>query len=425
MKHLMSGVVNLLGALFGVLVLSFTGYQTWMLLFEVSQNAIVATIGLILFEGGTIYWWSIFKSEAKGIMQMALSLLLFVFGLLLMVGSNGLHLGAIDPTFLGQRTPERLILVAAVISLVGKLLFPLLSPEMTQNIWQRALQGMLLLKALTKTEATLEGEAQRIANTLGADMARLVELDLYTQYHIPHNLHRPALSTKTEEVIEGEVVGRDSATQRQPQGRAEGKGTGTGARPHRGGVWFSDNWGNFFNALVGSWKGKKQPAPTSVSQPGSQRPKVKRTRITNREPSSSSARPHLTEKHNTRFRQMSRAERVKAQAHAARPQPEQQQGNTENRSRIARSREDADQTLREFAEKYKSVYGRYPENPFLDPAHFDDKYQPRRPEGVSEEQFEQWHDECLDVLNWRHPLQQEQQEQTDGNGVGKDSPLAR
>lgn len=256
MSHLSRGILSLLGTIFGLLILAFTGYQTWSLLFEVTGDPVVATIGLILFEGGTLYWWSMFKQEAEGILQMSLSALLFVLGLALMVGSNGLHLGAIDPTFLGAETPQRLILVAAIVQLVGKLLFPLFSPEVTQNIWQRALEGMLLVRALMKTEATVEEESQRIANNLGAKMARRVEMSLYTNYQIPlSNMGAPQLSAgSSSNVIEhnpSEQVGR-------PAGAAGNSNGGAAAAPSpspsgstsRQGKAAEDSWWQRFKAFM-------------------------------------------------------------------------------------------------------------------------------------------------------------------------------
>lgn len=214
MKHFAGAVISLLGFLFGLLVLVFTGMQTWLLIYEVTQDAITATVGLVLFEGSTLYWWATFKNHSEGLMQMALSLLLFIFGLLLMVGSNGLHLGAVDATFLGEKTPQRLILLAAIVNLVGKLLFPLFAPIVMQEIWQRALQGMLLARALMQTEATINKQAQRIAARLGAAMAESVEIDLMTAYQLPHRRQLTTTTTTTNDdnsdgegtIIEGETT---------------------------------------------------------------------------------------------------------------------------------------------------------------------------------------------------------------------------
>lgn len=381
MKHLMSGVVQLLGSLFGVLVLAFTGYQTWMLLFEVSQNAIVATIGLILFEGGTIYWWSIFKSEAKGIMQMALSLLLFVFGLLLMVGSNGLHLGAIDPTFLGEKTPERLILVAAVISLVGKLLFPLLSPEMTQDIWRRALQGMLMVRALMKTEATIEEQSQRIANVLGADMARDVEMTLYTQYHIPHNLHRPALPSSVS-VVEGEVA-RDRSGSRH------------GGEPARGGKTSKSksvsDWWQSFLAFVGGNQSAAAPIPQA------QRPKAGRVRIVNREDSSSRPRHEANHPGITRIRQR-----------PDHPPRRAKSGVSVALNELLATTNMTPEEVRSHLQKHNLTTA----DKAYDVLHRFGAI----PKAMTFQEFRPLFTELM--------TSQEQQEQTDGNGVEKDSPLA-
>lgn len=70
MSALFGGMIKMLGVIFAVLVLGFTGFQTWSLLHEVSGNLVISIIGLALFEGGMLYWWAIFQYEAEGLGQL-------------------------------------------------------------------------------------------------------------------------------------------------------------------------------------------------------------------------------------------------------------------------------------------------------------------------------------------------------------------
>ena len=55
MNDMAKSVLRFIGYLFGILVLGFTGYQTWSLLYMVRNSTIVATLGLVLFEGSMLY----------------------------------------------------------------------------------------------------------------------------------------------------------------------------------------------------------------------------------------------------------------------------------------------------------------------------------------------------------------------------------
>ena len=96
MKDLSKSALNIIGILFAGLLLSYTGYQTFSLLLEVSGSPLIAAIGLIMFEVGMLYWWQVFRNSAEGLMQMALSFLVFIACLTFVVMATALKLGAVD-----------------------------------------------------------------------------------------------------------------------------------------------------------------------------------------------------------------------------------------------------------------------------------------------------------------------------------------
>lgn len=170
--ELFKKLLGIAGYLFAGLLIAFTATQTYALLYEVSNSHLTAAIGLVLFEGGMIYWWSVFRREAAGLFQMAISFLMFVLGLVLVTMAVALHLGAVDVTFLGPETPARIVIIATVINLIAKLAFPLVDPDVFTVITERAHEG----KILSRTYARFETKIDDIAEDLSNDMA-----DMWTE----------------------------------------------------------------------------------------------------------------------------------------------------------------------------------------------------------------------------------------------------
>lgn len=195
MNELFKRVIQFLGIMFAALVIGFTGYQTYFLLAEVSGSPLIAWLGLALFEGGMLYWWFVFQKEAEGIRQLALSLLLFVFGLALVAGSTGLHLGAIDAAALGANTPAKLVTIAAIINLIGKTLYPIFSPETFGRIWERALEGVVMAKAYAAAQGKADDMAEQLADSVGGELVRRLTVSVLTNHHLRHEAekHPPAL----------------------------------------------------------------------------------------------------------------------------------------------------------------------------------------------------------------------------------------
>ena len=169
MDELFKKLLGIAGYLFAGLLLAFTSTQTYSLLYQVSGSHLTAVIGLVLFEGGMIYWWSVFRREAAGLIQMALSFLMFVVGLVLVTTAVALHLGAVDVAFMGPETPARIIIIATLLNLIAKLPYPLTDPETFTLITERAHEG----KILNRTYKRFETKIEDIADELSDDMAEM------------------------------------------------------------------------------------------------------------------------------------------------------------------------------------------------------------------------------------------------------------
>ncbi|MBK9053320.1 MAG: hypothetical protein IPL78_21195 [Chloroflexi bacterium] len=194
MNELFKKVIQFMGILFAALVIGFTGYQTYSLLSEVSGNPLIAWLGLALFEGGMLYWWFVFQKEAEGIGQLALSLLLFVFGLALVAGSTGLHLGAIDAAAFGANTPAKLVTIAAIINLIGKTLYPIFSPTTFGHIWERALEGVVMAKAYKAAQGKADDMAEKLADNVGNEIVRRLTVSVLTNHQLRHEAEKAPLA---------------------------------------------------------------------------------------------------------------------------------------------------------------------------------------------------------------------------------------
>ena len=195
MNDLAKTTLKIVGYLFALLVVAFTGYQSWSLLYEVSGNPYVASLGVVLFEGGMIYWWYAFQKDAEGLGQMAVSLLGAVFGLVLVGGATALHLGAINATTFGTATPARLVTIAAVVNLVLKFLYPLLHPDTFSHIWLRALEGKISFKAYRDADGKTDDIAGNLAHRIGEELARRVEVKMLTDFGLFREEAKPLALT--------------------------------------------------------------------------------------------------------------------------------------------------------------------------------------------------------------------------------------
>ena len=131
---------------------------------------------------------AVFQRESEGLLQMGLSLLVAIFGLLLVGGATALHLGAVDADVLGRQTPARLVTLAAVVNLVAKFLMPLLHPDVMKTTYKKALTG----KVMTQTFSQFETKVKEIAVQLAEEVAEDWKEDV-RQEILALQLSRPRL----------------------------------------------------------------------------------------------------------------------------------------------------------------------------------------------------------------------------------------
>lgn len=163
---LSSTITKILGYIFSVLVILFSSYNTFQLLHTSSGNLIIAVLGLVLFEGGMVYWWLVFQNGAEGLPQMGIALLVFALCLLGVVIASGVELGAVQLS-LDSHLPQQLTVGALVVQLIAKMVYPLVSPETSRRIKTKILEGQLISKAETK----LDGKMAELADDIAEKMS--------------------------------------------------------------------------------------------------------------------------------------------------------------------------------------------------------------------------------------------------------------
>lgn len=162
-------IMNIMGGLFGLLLLGFTGVETFQFLEGVTGNPIVSFIGLVMFEGGFLYWAAVFKGHAKGLVQMAIALLTSIADFLAVIAAVALRLGAVDGNVLGAQTGSRLVVAAVLVNLTAKYTFSLADPETVKNIMKRAAHGMATLATFKEFQKLVKEGAPQLAVGMASD----------------------------------------------------------------------------------------------------------------------------------------------------------------------------------------------------------------------------------------------------------------
>jgi len=140
-----------------------------------------------------LFWWYTFQKDAEGIFQMAISGLLAFLSLMLVAGATALHLGAVNEGLLGANTPARLVTLAAVINLTGKFFFPLMAPGVFQDIFQRALESKIINKAFKDAESKADDMAAQLADRVGEELTRRMQVQILTRFGVGHDNAKPTL----------------------------------------------------------------------------------------------------------------------------------------------------------------------------------------------------------------------------------------
>ncbi len=120
---------------------------------------------------GLIYWWLVFKNDVEvSVVQMSISLMMFIASLLLVLAANALHLGAISVDVLGAGTIAKVVIIAILLNLSASLLYPLASPEHIAALMKQIAIGLVWAKAQGNVMANLDQLAAQTQTELEARM---------------------------------------------------------------------------------------------------------------------------------------------------------------------------------------------------------------------------------------------------------------
>lgn len=208
MKHIINYGLKFMGVIFFIIALGFTGLQTYSLIYEISgENFMTAMLGLIMFEFAMIYWWFQFQYSADGIPQLALSLLLTISALVFVLGATALKMGAVSMEAFGDNTANMLVTAAVLTNVSAKLLYPLLSQDMMEEIWGKAVAGMWMLKAFKAAERTSDDQVKALAAQLGDHLFETKQQQLMTKYGLsPISLPKPSTAVDTPLTIDHDDI---------------------------------------------------------------------------------------------------------------------------------------------------------------------------------------------------------------------------
>ena len=170
MSDILKTIVKYGGYGFGALVIAFTAWQSYSLVFRVTNNAIESYLSLILFDVGTLYWFLVLLKEADGKLQLALAMIMFMFSLGLVILTVALELGAVDANLFGTRTPMILIAVAAAVNLVAKYMFPFVSIGNMRKLRERARFARLEELVDEKVDAKMDSISDELAEEKASAM---------------------------------------------------------------------------------------------------------------------------------------------------------------------------------------------------------------------------------------------------------------
>ncbi|MBI5305500.1 MAG: hypothetical protein HY868_25450 [Chloroflexi bacterium] len=134
-------VINGIGWLFGLVVLGWTGYRSWHILYTTvaEDNSVlkfvIPVLGLVIFEGGMLYWFFNFVKKAEGTPQKAVSIVaavldtFFVLIAFLSDVTNATGAGMMD-----KAAPVALVGIATAVNLIAKIADYITSPEVLHSI---------------------------------------------------------------------------------------------------------------------------------------------------------------------------------------------------------------------------------------------------------------------------------------------------
>lgn len=223
------GLLPILGLAFKIGLFIVTAINTYGILYLISQDRIWAAAGLILFEVGLLYWWLVFKNDTEAsVVQMAISLMMFVTCLLLVAAANALHLGAISPDMLGTGTISKVVIMAVVVHLAASLFYPIASQEHMAALVNQIALGLVWARAQGNVMANLDRLAEQTQAEIEDRMWQTIQARIH---HAANDRLTIGANGAHPTIIDGQQPAR--APRRSLRDRLFGRGeTTTPTAPH-------------------------------------------------------------------------------------------------------------------------------------------------------------------------------------------------
>jgi len=154
----------------GVLLMGWTFVHTLDILQKTNpspDNNFLPWYGGIVFEGGALTWYLLFRKKSSGIGQHAVALLAFVADLLLVFTAFALD-NLLSPTEIayGRSIAKYTVIIATIVNVSAFFAFEILQPEIWEELMRNLHVADIISKGLEKAQMKLETQSDQVAEEL-------------------------------------------------------------------------------------------------------------------------------------------------------------------------------------------------------------------------------------------------------------------
>lgn len=179
-------VINVLGWLFGAIMVAWSGYRSWHILYNTVSNdnsilkVVIPLLGICIFEGGMLYWFFHFVHKAEGTPQKAVAIVTAILDLIFVLIAFGSDVAnASGASELDKSVPVVLVGAATAVNLIAKIADYLTSPKVLVSIKIGGHTDTITDMAMIKLEQSIvklaEEKAEQLAAQLRAEVMKNAE----------------------------------------------------------------------------------------------------------------------------------------------------------------------------------------------------------------------------------------------------------
>lgn len=167
MNELMKTSAKFFFVALAVLIIGWTGWHTYSVMYAATKDQVASVYGLIVFEGGMLTWFTLFMKNAESMGQHVVALFGTFIGVLMVCVAFYISM-QVDPKEIVQygSIGRWLIVVATIETLVFVLLYELFNPKVWEELMEMIHVAMLNAKAEKKAQAMIEKDSDALAEEI-------------------------------------------------------------------------------------------------------------------------------------------------------------------------------------------------------------------------------------------------------------------